>query len=221
MKKLIPLLAIIGGAAALAAYKVKKDEQKKIIDLDEGMLHDEDLMDDEDDTVDEGLISDPKSCCVDNAKEAVKDIIDTADKLVKDTVDKVEDFARDTRKEVKRAAKDAKEVFPNLVEEEIQELKNKTKAIMDKMLEEGDVHENERPVQHTVRFETVEDAENFKNTVINRGFVVTAGENELELIVLHITPLDEVKLIANVLYIVNEAHLHHGTYEGWTSKIAG
>ena len=220
MKKIIPLLAVLGGAAALAAYKMKKDEQKKIIDLDEGMLQDEEVDDSTDTTCEEAPISDPASCCMDGAKEAVQDIMNDADRFVKQTAEKVENLADNAKDDIKKTIKDVKEVFPNLVEEEIQELKKTAKELMDKMLAQGDIHEHERPVQHTVHFDSVEDAENFKNAVINRGFVVTAGESETELIVLHITPLDEVKLVANILYIANEAHMYHGTYEGWTSKIA-
>lgn len=42
MKKIIPALAVIAGAAALVAYKLKKDEEKQIVDLDQGLLEDED-----------------------------------------------------------------------------------------------------------------------------------------------------------------------------------
>ncbi|MEG0274027.1 MAG: ribonuclease E inhibitor RraB [Longicatena sp.] len=219
MKKIIPVLAILGGAAALAAYKIKKDEQKKIIDLDEGMLYDEALAENEDDPVEEGPISDPTSCCVEDVKDKIKDTLDSADEAIDEASDKVETFAENASKKVKKAVKDAKEVFPNLLEEEINELKDKAKAIMEDMRAQGDVHENERPVQHTVHFDAVEDAENFKNKIINKGYVVSAGETELELLVLHIAPLDEVKLIANILYIVNEVRANHGTYDGWTSKI--
>lgn len=220
MKKIIPVLAVLGGAAALAMYKLNKDEKKKIIDLDEGLLHDDGLAENEDESIDEGPISEPQSCCCDDAKKAMKNILYDADELINNAADKVVDFAHDVKDNASNVIKDVKEVFPNLVEEEIQELKNKAKALMDEMLGEGDSHTIERPVQHSVRFETQEDATTFKNQVINRGFVVTSGDSELELMVLHITPLDDVKLIANILYIANETKANHGAYEGWTSKIA-
>lgn len=220
MKKIIPIVAILGSVAAVAVYKIKKDEKKKIIDLDEGMLHDEDITEDNEDTVEEEPISEPQSCCVDREDGDVENNADRATQAVDEDADKVEDLAKKLSWETKDAAKDAKEVFPNLRESEIQELKNNTKELMEKMEKEGDVHEQERPVQHTIRFPSLADAEGFKNIVINRGFVVSTGENELELVVLHITPLDEVKLIANILYIVNEAHKHHGKYQGWSSRIA-
>ena len=92
-------------------------------------------------------------------------------------------------------------------------------SLMDDMLQEGDVHENERPVQHSVVFQTAEDMDSFKNEVINKGFVITRGDEDLELIVLHITPIDDVKLMGNILYIAGEAKLHHGKYQGWSSKV--
>ena len=64
MKKIIPALAVIAGAAALVAYKLKKDEEKQIVDLDQGLLADEEDLNemDLDDEIEEGPISDPASC---------------------------------------------------------------------------------------------------------------------------------------------------------------
>ena len=41
MKKALPVLAALGAVAAFAIYKIKKEEQKKIVDLDEGLLYDD------------------------------------------------------------------------------------------------------------------------------------------------------------------------------------
>ena len=109
--------------------------------------------------------------------------------------------------------------FPSLLKSETAALKEQAKKLMDDMLQEGDVHENERPVQHSVVFKTAEDMDSFKNEVINKGFVITRGDEDLELIVLHITPIDDVKLMGNILYIAGEAKLHHGEYQGWSSKV--
>lgn len=219
MKKIIPILAVLGGAAAIAAYKFKKDEEKKIIDLDEGMLHDDGLVENDEDTLEEGPISNPQACC-DDAKQAMQNILYDANEFVNDTANKASDIVSDVKEKAETVVKDVKDVFPNLVEEEIEELKAKAKAVMEEMKVQGDSHKIERPVQHSVRFENAQDVESFKNIVINRGFVVTDGDNEHELLVLHITPLDEVKLVANILYIANEVRANHGTYEGWTSKVA-
>ena len=74
MKKIIPALAVIAGAAALVAYKLKKDEEKQIVDLDQGLLEDEDDLNemDMDDEIEEGPISDPASC-METVKEEAAD----------------------------------------------------------------------------------------------------------------------------------------------------
>ena len=117
------------------------------------------------------------------------------------------------------AAEDFDTDFPSLLKSEVAALKEQAKKLMDDMLQEGDVHENERPVQHRVVFKTAEDMDAFKNEVINKGFVITRGDEDLELIVLHITPIDDIKLMGNILYVAAEAKLHRGEYKGWSSKV--
>ena len=46
MKKIIPALAVLGGVAAFAVYKLKKEEKKHVVDLDQGLLYDEENEDD-------------------------------------------------------------------------------------------------------------------------------------------------------------------------------
>ena len=62
MKKIFPILAVLGSAAALIAYKMKKEEEKQIIDLDQGLLYDDEPEDNED-AAEEAPISDPQHCC--------------------------------------------------------------------------------------------------------------------------------------------------------------
>ena len=57
MKKIFPILAVLGSAAALIAYKIKKEEEKQIIDLDQGLLYDDEPEDNED-AAEEAPISD-------------------------------------------------------------------------------------------------------------------------------------------------------------------
>ena len=231
MKKIIPALAVIAGAAALVAYKLKKDEEKQIVDLDQGLLEDEDDLNemDIDDEIEEGPISDPASCMETVKKEAADAAEDLKD-LAKDAFEEGKEAAEDFADAVKNQAAEAKDIvqdaaeefdtdFPSLLKSETAALKEQAKKLMDDMLQEGDVHENERPVQHSVVFQTAEDMDSFKNEVINKGFVITRGDEDLELIVLHITPIDDVKLMGNILYIAGEAKLHHGKYQGWSSKV--
>lgn len=210
MKKLIPVLAILGSAAAIIAYKMKKDEQKRIIDLDQGLLHDENL-DESAEEVEEGPISDPQSCCVDDVADTAKEVVEGVKDTTKTIQDKVE--------EVKEDLQDFDIDFPALLQEEVQNLKKNATDIMETLSVEGDVHEHERPVQHEVVFSSSEDADHFKNEVINKGFVITKGKKDYELFILHITPLDDTKLIHNILFIANEAKRNHGVYKGWTSKV--
>lgn len=219
MKKIIPVLAVLGSAAALVAYKLKKDEQKQIVDLDQGLLQDEELEETTDDEVEEGPISEPQSCCMDAVKEGVQDTVEDMKDHIEDAKETVSDFVEDVKEEAKEVLEDADEEFPSMLKEEVAKLKEQAKELMEAMAGEGDVHENERPVQHTVKFSTPQDLDDFKNTVINKGFVITKGEEDGELIVLHITPIDDSKLVPTILYIANEAKKHHGEYKGWTSKV--
>lgn len=188
MKKVIPVLAVLAGAAALVAYKLKKDEEKKIVDLDQGLLEDEENIDEndmEEEEIEEGPISQPGY--INQVNEAVKEEPD--------------------------------ENNSSLTEDEVTALQNSTQQKMDEMLQEGDVHENERPVQHYIEFNNSEDLENFKSNVINQGFVISKGKTDLELVVLHISPIEKEKLMNNILCIADEAKKHNGKYLGWDSKI--
>ena len=51
MKKIIPALAVLGGVAAFAVYKLKKEEKKHVVDLDQGLLYDEENEDDIDESL--------------------------------------------------------------------------------------------------------------------------------------------------------------------------
>ena len=218
MKKIIPALAVIAGAAALVAYKLKKDEEKQIVDLDQGLLEDEDDLNemDMDDEIEEGPISDPASCMETVKKEAADAAEDLKD-LAKDAFEEGKEAAEDFADAVKNQAAEAKDIvqdaaeefdtdFPSLLKSETAALKEQAKKLMD-------------DIQHSVVFQTAEDMDSFKNEVINKGFVITRGDEDLELIVLHITPIDDVKLMGNILYIAGEAKLHHGKYQGWSSKV--
>lgn len=193
MKKALPVLAALGAVAAFAIYKIKKEEQKKIIDLDEGLLYD-----DESDAV-EDFTNNVKENC-----EAVKE-----EALV---------AANDIKAHAETAIKEFSQDFPELLKEEVEDLKETIKSAICDLQEAGTVIEKERPIQHLVTFTNAEDLEAFKNAIINRGYVVSVGDEENTLNVLHICPLDIDKLAANVLYIANEARKHHGCYSGWFSK---
>lgn len=83
---------------------------------------------------------------------------------------------------------------------------------------EGVEADEECPIQHTIHFDTPEDVEEFKNVVISEGYVVTTGEEENQLLVLHISRMDQDDIVAKVLYLADLAKANHGVYEGWICK---
>lgn len=92
----------------------------------------------------------------------------------------------------------------------------------DEVIEEFDENidnfEEERPIQHTIDFKSVEDMETYKHVVVEKGYVVTRGENPYQLSVLHIAPSNKRELLVNVYYLANQAVKHNGSYQGWQSR---
>lgn len=219
MKKIIPALALVGGVAAFVIYKMKKEEQKQIIDLDQGLLHDEDLTDDE---IEEGPISNPTACCedsLDGIKECAHEVSEDVQEHITEFMDDTKKKIHSVKSEVQENADEVVDKAKHLVHVELDQIREKTADIIEQMQIDGDIHEHERPVQHLVKFECVEDLEAFKSVVINKGFVVTNGNHDLTLNILHISPISEDKLMANIEFIAGTAKEHHGIYDGWTSKV--
>ena len=249
MKKILPILGVVAGAAAFVAYKMKKEEQKQIIDLDQGLLEDEE------ETLEEGPISDPASCCEnvmekaeevkENVEEKAKNLEERTEELMEDVSDNIEEHVEDAAKvfkihiedavdtaqekaeDVKEALKEPKddveeakdERYPHLNGSQLEEIRANADAVIEELEKDGDVHNHERPVQHRINFTNMEDLEGFKNTVINKGFVITNGDEEYQLMVLHITAINKEKLYDNMFYLADIAAMYHGVYEGWTSKV--
>ena len=210
MKKIIPALALIGGAAAFVIYKMKQEEKKQVIDLDQGLL-DDDVLNEE---IEEGPISNPASCC-----EETEEVINNVKDEVKEVLNDVKDESKELIDDGKECICDGAEKLADAMDDGIEYIKAESKKIMNQMAAEGDVHEHERPVQHHIQFTCIEDMEKFRNDVINKGYVVTNGDNDFELNVLHISPIDEDKLMKNVMDVANAAKNYHGDYMGWSSKI--
>ena len=51
------------------------------------------------------------------------------------------------------------------------------------------------------------------------NIILSKGKTDLELVVLHISPIEKEKLMNNILCIADEAKKHNGKYLGWDSKI--
>lgn len=284
MKKLIPALAILGSAVAFAVYKMKKDEQKQIMELDQDLLADDDM--DFKDTVQktaevvEDKVEDKKEdfknfvhksekVVENNFSKAIKTIKDEEEKAadkVEDFTDDMEDKIEDIYGKIKSGANDfasrtqekvdtIRDAMKEAIEEEeytlteeaepvipepvsfekevtyheeythltntlVDDIKQMTLDAMNSLANDGDVHEHERPVQHMVTFRASADLDAFKNKVINKGFVITKGEGDMDLVVLHISPIDNVKLLSNILYLADQTYANNGVYKGWQSKVS-
>lgn len=190
MKKLIPVLALAAGAAAFVAYKMKKDE-KKVMDLDEGLLYDDE------DTIEESLISDPQ------------------------TIGDIEsEYSSTESTDAQQAVLLYDDQYKNLSQTKVEEIKKHYEESLEKLAVEGDVHENERPIEHTVTFQDKVDQEAFKRAVVNRGFVISVNEQDDKVLnILHISAVDNPKLLDNILFLNNEALAFHGVYNGWKTKV--
>ena len=162
------------------------------------------------DAAEEAPISDPQHCC-EEVNEAFEEAHESLDEF-----EDVQSTSDDEAKEETQEEYD--EMFTHLTRAEMALLKEDTDARMEALEQKGDVHDHERPVQHVVKFQDEESMNQFKSVVINRGYVITRGSEEFELIVLHITPMDKVKLMSNVYYLADVATAYQGVYKGWQSK---
>ena len=97
MKKLIPVLAVLGSAVAFAVYKMKKEEQKQLAELDEGLLEEEEpsfqhatdtVVEEEPLNEEKQIIEEPK------APEEVKPDFSYKDKTMEITVDDIQQLLK-------------------------------------------------------------------------------------------------------------------------------
>lgn len=217
MKKALTTIAILGGIAAAVAYKLKKDEEKKIMKLEQELL-------DEENSTENQEVEEESCCdCTDEPEEACT----CAEEHCECSEERVEEAEAacccNNQETCSCDAEQSEETdpeFPYLNNETKRQIDEMNQELITKLEENGDVHENERPVQHTVAFTNLDDLENYKTAVINKGFVVTKGEDALELYVLHIAPIDRIQLIQNIYYLANLALEMHGIYKGWKSRVS-
>ena len=253
MKKLIPVLAVLGSAVAFAVYKMKKEEQKKLAELDEGLLedepsfqHTETITKEDKEEASVQVEEQPK------AQEEEKPEFSYKDKTMEITVDDIQQLLKETAEEeffnknlmdeepvMPKASHNVEEPqktmemahedfiqnvfhseYPHLTNRMVNDINAMTKDAIEALANDGDNHAYERPVQHMVSFKTKEDMDAFKSRVINKGFVITKGDEEGDLVVLHISPIDEKKLVGNILYLADQAYAFNGEYRGWQSKVS-
>ncbi len=269
MKKVIPVLAVLGSAVAFAVYKLKKEEQAQLMDLDEGLLEDEDIDFHpeeadapetpvyEDEPVSESVKSEPtepeeepiikeeepdfatteKSIDIPVSdiqqllKEAAaeSELREQMESMMRENEAAMNAESQEITEETEEAEDEADDMvdeeiynahYPHLTNRMIDDINMMTKEAIEALAKDGDVHSHERPVQHMVSFRNKEDLESFKNRAINKGFVITKGEEECDLIVLHISAIDEEKLVSHILYLADQAYAFNGEYRGWQSKVS-
>lgn len=278
MKKLIPTLAVLGSAVAFAIYKLKKDEQKQLMELDQDLLEDDGEDADEiihltpknEEHTEEEVFPRPSSEIEEllSKQEEIKEVpvttpeeenesvyheeqlaealqslkeqveeVNTTDDIRQAIEEAIHESQNEEAKEVETDEKeeeapalneemdtededDYNEEYPHLTNTLVEDINQMTQEAMDSLENDGDVHEHERPVQHMVSFGSMEDLDNFKNKVINKGFVITKGEGDMDLVVLHISSIDKVKLVSNILYLADQAYANNGEYKGWQSKVS-
>lgn len=195
MKKAITGIALLAGVAAVAAYALKKNEQKKIMKLDEGLLYDDDMPAVEPTTVNSIQLDEEESEEGEEGEEEPADLL-----------------------QVKHALKD--ERYSNLTTDEVKHIEQEHHRLVEELIKEGDHNEVDRPIQHFIHFNHQEDADAFRKVVVNKGFVVSKGEGDFDLVVLHISPVDQIKLVTNELFLADQAYAHHGKYKGWHARVS-
>lgn len=94
-------------------------------------------------------------------------------------------------------------------------MKNDAITRLEALQNEGDDLSVDRPIYHLVHFDDEANAIAFRNEIVNKGYVVSKGDQEGEWIILHILPLDLVKIMAHVYELANIAIEYQGTYIHW------
>lgn len=169
MKKVITALALVGGVAALAAYKIVKNDNKKLVETED---------------VEKRIIA----------------------------IDQDEDEEEPNCEAAFETAS-----YPNLEEEDMKEINEICENVFEG-IDFDNVGEDERPIQHVLHFENRILLEKFKAIVIEEGFVVTNGEYENDLLVLHIAKVNVDLILSKVFYLANLAKECDGKYLNWILK---
>lgn len=231
MKKLIPLLLVAGAAAGYALYKLKKENEKKIIELDEELLLDDEDEDeikifDLSDKIEEALEESEVTEASEPVEETQEPVVESVEVIEEETTSE-EATAEEVVEEVTSESAEVKtedeydEVFVNLKKKDILVMKNNAQARLELYASEGDDLEVDRPIYHQIVFQNEDDANGFRNEVVNKGYVLSKGDVEGEYIVLHILPLHLVKVMAHVYYLADSAIKYNGTYIDWQTTRKG
>ena len=175
---------------------------------------------------------------VEEAKEFVYEVVEEAQEVVEDVKEAVEEKIEEVKEVIEEKVEEnpavsetvekktafleesfqENEITANLNEEFKKELDDNSDEVIQKLNSENDELKEERPIQHTIDFKSLDDLEAYKAVVIEKGYVATKGENQYQLNVLHVAPINKSELLVNVYYLPNQAVKHNATYQGWQSR---
>lgn len=240
MKKLLTLAVLVGGVAAAVAYKLKKQqEEKEMLEMEIDLLnkeieegHEECQKENEDG--EGGCCCQEESCTGGNEEinhecccgheegscECQGECEQPEEIATEETVGEECACAEEASNEPEECKCEKDPQYPHLDQNAKDEIEVMNQEMIDSLNAQGDRHEEERPIQHFVEFNNEEDLQKFKKVIVEKGYVVTRGENPTALSVLHIAPVDRSKLVTHIYYIANQAILHNGSYKGWKSRVA-
>lgn len=232
MKKGLVALVVLGAIAGTVAYKLKKNQkEKELLDEELEILSGVEVEETQEES-EEGSEDSEEAELIEQVFEE-KEEIETVEELIEETEEDEEiteyDFSDkfdETLEEIEDNSVEeviSEEIIENPFIEEInddykKELESNVDEAIEDLDEKNDIFEDERPIQHTIDFKSVEDMEAYKAVVIEKGYVVTRGENPYQLSVLHIAPINKSELLVNVYYLANQAIKHNGSYQGWQSR---
>lgn len=179
---------------------------------------------------------------VDEIKEEVQEVVEEAKEIVYEVIEEVQEVVEEKIEDVKEVIEEKieenpavsetvekktafleesfqeNEITADLNEQYKKELDENSDEIIHKLSSENDELKEERPIQHTIDFKSLDDLEAYKKIVIEKGYVATKGENQYQLSVLHVAPINKSELLVNVYYLANQAVKHNATYRGWQSR---
>ncbi len=219
LKKLVPVVLVAAGAAAgYVIYKKVKEKQL------EEELNDEVIFEKlyESNPSEEESTDSSKHVALsqeeegNTEEESWKEEAQSESELSQ--IQDLEENNQDIDFPIPEELDDNEDPFPNLNDRQVEEIHEYSNETIDNLSNQGDKVDTERPIQHFVTFKDEASLNQFKEKVQQDGYVVTNGEDKLELIVLHIYDINRTKILSNILYIADSAYEFNGTYHGWNTK---
>lgn len=242
MFKKFAAAVVLGAIVGAVAYKIKKEvEDKKALDKELDMLSNDSEEDDCEYTIEK------KETIVDEIIEEAEEFVEDAKEIVYEVIEDVQEVAEEVKEAVEEKIEEAKSTETKEENIAVNETVEKKTAFLEESFQENPLTANldvdykkeldsysdsniqklsldddrlseDRPIQHLIDFKSNEDMETFKSVVIEKGYVVTRGENPYQLSVLHIAPINRSELLVNVYYLANQAIKHNAKYLGWQSR---